>query len=58
MASNDFRTVACGTPRVYTQKKSRRDGIISRPLKSNMIQCSQYFTLIKAIKNLQEKETI
>jgi len=23
-----------------------------------MVQCSQYFTLIKAIKNLQEKETI
>ena len=31
---------------------------LSRPLKSNMLQCSQYFTLIKAIKNLQENETI
>jgi hypothetical protein len=32
--------------------------LLSCTLKSNMIQCSQYFTLIKAIKNLQEKETI
>ena len=30
----------------------------SRPSKSNMVQCSQYFILIKAIKNLQENETI
>jgi hypothetical protein len=33
-------------------------GLFSRPLKSNMIQCSQYFILIKAIKNLQENATI
>ena len=41
----------------YSKRELERQ-ISSRSLKSNMVQCSQYFILIKAIKNLQVNTTI